>query len=153
MSTNLLLALVSPMHARAYCTHKHAALSRPYPRWGLACPPTTSTCSSIESPKLHPTMLEPAKGKRKSMLSLSIEWPGRQQRVNHSLQAMADWLGHRSERNLCKTHYSMACHRIRWKGGGVSVRGVGRNERCSHRLIRLRSGGVGYNPMFARLHF
>uniref|UniRef100_A0A3Q4H6J1 Rho guanine nucleotide exchange factor (GEF) 28a n=1 Tax=Neolamprologus brichardi TaxID=32507 RepID=A0A3Q4H6J1_NEOBR len=37
---------------------------------------------------------------QKSMLSLSIEWPGRQQRVNHSL-------------NLCKTHYSMACHRIR----------------------------------------
>lgn len=52
------------------------------------------------------------------MVPLSIDWQGRQRHMNHSSQAMVDLLGHRSEKNLYKTHYSMACHRIRRSGGG-----------------------------------
>lgn len=64
------------------------------------------------------TSTSPAEGKGKSMVPVSTDWQGRQRHVNHSSQAMADFPGHRSEKNLYKTHYSMTCHHIRRTGRG-----------------------------------
>ncbi len=107
--------------------------------------PTTSTCTSSQPGALA------CQRKRKSMVPLSIDWQGRQQHVNHSSQAMADWLGHRSRKIFIKliTAWLVITSGEEGRGGGRRVWGREREmqTRINLRFTREVSAAFSRSPV------